>query len=100
MLYLNAKNEPLMVKRICKGKFAATGFDMRTAIEYALKTNANRIVIAHNHTSGDPTPSKNDKEATKMLVTVLKFLDIHLKDHIILGECNTYFSFQEAGLLD
>ena len=54
--------------------------------------------FAHNHPTGDPTPSKSDKQLTRDLVFIGNMLQIKVLDHIIIGE-NTYFSFADEGLI-
>lgn len=61
--------------------------------------NATGIVIIHNHPSGDPEPSDNDKDFTRRLRSATLTLGLELHDHIIVGH-KDYFSFFEEGLLD
>ncbi len=60
----------------------------------ALKCRAVNIILVHNHPSGDPTPSRADRELTKNLLELGKKMDIPLLDHIIIGD-NRYTSFKE-----
>ena len=57
------------------------------------------LVVAHNHPSGDPTPSPDDVALTTRLHTAAHLLDVQLLDHVIVGEASRYYSFREAGLL-
>ncbi len=63
----------------------------------ALKVNAQSIVLAHNHPSGDPTPSGADVRMTKQVVEAGKLLDIEVLDHVIIGR-NKFVSLKELGL--
>jgi DNA repair protein RadC len=63
----------------------------------ALKENANCIVLAHNHPSGDPTPSADDARMTKQVVQAGRLLDIEVLDHVIIGR-NKFVSMKELGL--
>lgn len=64
----------------------------------ALKAEAAYIILLHNHPSGDPTPSKQDRNITDEIRQIGDMVDIPLIDHIIIGD-NKYMSFKEAGLL-
>jgi DNA repair protein RadC len=64
----------------------------------ALLLNAASLIIAHNHPSGDPAPSREDREVTRAIAEAGGILDIPLHDHVIVGE-ERYFSFKDAGLL-
>lgn len=57
------------------------------------------LVVAHNHPSGDPTPSPDDIALTARLRTAAIVLDVALLDHLIVGEDNRYYSFKEHGLI-
>jgi DNA repair protein RadC len=63
----------------------------------ALKADANAIILAHNHPSGDPTPSDKDIALTKRLAECGQLLDIPVLDHVVVGDGNSYWSMQEQG---
>jgi DNA repair protein RadC len=63
-----------------------------------LLENAAAVVFLHNHPSGDPAPSREDRECTKRLTAAAKILGIRVLDHVIFGETE-YFSFADAGIL-
>lgn len=96
-IFLNNQNEILAFEEIFKGTLAEVNVYPREVIKRCLAHNAAKIILAHNHPSGNPTPSRADKELTYSLQAALNFLDIKLLDHIVVGqkEC---FSFLEAGL--
>jgi DNA repair protein RadC len=83
-----------------EGPGEATGVDLpiREILSSALRLRARSIVLAHNHPSGDPTPSASDEAATRALATAAAGMDIGLHDHLIFagGECS---SFRRLGLL-
>src|SRR5438876_490665 len=56
------------------------------------------IIVVHNHPSGDPTPSADDRSVTRQLVDAGRLLDVPVYDHVIVGG-DRYLSFAEAGLL-
>jgi DNA repair protein RadC len=64
----------------------------------AITFGAAGIIVAHNHPSGDPTPSADDRAITQQLVDAGRLLDIPVYDHLVLGAAR-YLSFAEAGLL-
>jgi DNA repair protein RadC len=71
---------------------------MRLAFKRALALHAVAMILAHNHSSGNPKPSQSDHSLTKKFVKAGKNLDIRLLDHLIITE-NTYFSFADEGQL-
>ena len=70
----------------------------REVFKAAILSNAAAIIIAHNHPSGDTTPSREDREITRRLKEVGDMIGIRVLDHIIVGD-NSYLSFTEMGLL-
>ena len=70
----------------------------REVFREAIAENAAAIILVHNHPSGDPTPSPDDRITTEQLVQAGRVLDIPVQDHIIIGR-GRYTSFAEAGLL-
>ena len=64
----------------------------------ALKDKAVSLILVHNHPSGDPTPSRSDRELTENVAKVGNQMDIPLLDHIIIGD-NRYTSFREQKFL-
>ena len=70
----------------------------RECFKAALLSNADAVIFAHNHPSGEVGPSAEDKQITTRLKECGQLLNIHVLDHVIVGE-NVHFSFQESGLL-
>lgn len=68
-------------------------------MERTIRNGAKSVVFAHNHPSGNTSPSKQDIELTQHMYDSLKTLDIRLIDHIIITK-NSYFSFLEEGLIE
>ena len=71
----------------------------REVFKEAFLQNANSVLLAHNHPSGDCTPSKADFEVTYKMVHVAMTMGVNLIDHIIVGQ-NQYYSFKEHKYLD
>ena len=96
VMYLNQSNHPLKVECISKGGTTNVIADPKIIFKNALTLNATCIVLGHNHPSGNPRPSEEDRLLTKKLVGAGKLLDISIVDHIIIGnEC--YYSFRDHG---
>lgn len=70
----------------------------REIVRKSLVHNAAKIILAHNHPSGNPTPSAADKEITLLIKNALGLIDVTVADHVIIGN-PSHFSFAEAGLL-
>jgi DNA repair protein RadC len=70
----------------------------REVFREAIAERAAAVILVHNHPSGDPTPSAEDRAVTQQLVAAGRLLDIPVHDHIIIGR-GRYVSFAEAGLL-
>lgn len=97
-IYLNTKGELIKKETLFIGSLNSSLVHPREVFKHAVLNSAAAIIIAHNHPSGDPTPSKNDIEVTKVIEENSKMMDITLMDHIIIGR-NRYFSFKEKGFL-
>ncbi len=96
-LLLNAKGEIMSVETISIGELTATPVHPREAFCQAVKKSAASVIFAHNHPSGDPTPSKEDLMTTKRLIECGKLLGIKVVDHVVIGEG----AFQSiAGIID
>jgi DNA repair protein RadC len=70
----------------------------RELVKRALELNATAILLAHNHPSGDPTPSRADIDMTKVIVEACKTIGIAVHDHIIVGRDNS-LSLKHLGLM-
>ncbi|QCJ45592.1 DNA repair protein RadC (plasmid) [Bacillus sp. S3] len=98
VIFLNTKNVVLGRKTIFKGSLNATIVHPREIFREALKIGAASIIVAHQHPSGDPSPSKEDIEVTRRLTEVGKIMGIDCLDHIIIGH-NKFISLSEKGYL-
>ncbi|WP_425535944.1 RadC family protein [Bacillus methanolicus] len=97
-LYLNTKNQVLHKQTIFIGSLNASIVHPREVFKEAFRRSAASIICAHNHPSGDPTPSREDIEVTKRLAECGKIIGIDLLDHLVIGE-NKYVSLKEKGYL-
>ncbi len=98
VVLLNNKNKVLGTELISEGSLSSSIVQPREGFKPAILQRAACVVVAHNHPSGDPKPSENDREITKILAQAGKVLGIPLLDHLIIGD-GTYYSFQENGAI-
>lgn len=98
LVLLDSKNRLLKDVILSSGTVNATIVSPREIFIQAVKENATNIMMLHNHPSGDPNPSKQDKLITGKIKEVSELIDIPLIDHIIIGD-NQFFSFKQNGLL-
>ncbi len=97
VILLNNRNHFIEDVLITKGVLDASIIDSREIFKPAIKNSAARIILVHNHPSGDPTPSEEDLKITKKIVDVGELLDIKVLDHVIIGK-NKYWSWKEKTL--
>lgn len=95
---LSTKNHVLKTPVISVGSLNASIVHPRELFREAINASAASVILAHNHPSGDPTPSPEDIALTRKMVEAGKLLDIPVLDHIILGD-GTFISFKEKGIL-
>ena len=98
VVYLTSANKVLYKSKISQGSVSGTLVDNRLVLKRAIERLASGVILVHNHPSGDPTPSQNDKEVTLKLQEAARLFDILLVDHVIIS-CNGVFSFRNKGLL-
>jgi DNA repair protein RadC len=98
ILILNVRKQLIKYEFIGKGGINGVLVDVRLICKSAIENNASAIVIAHNHPSGNLSPSKEDKTITEKIKQALFVFDIVLIDHLIIGDRN-YFSFADEGIL-
>ena len=99
LLSLDSKGRLISESEISKGSVNRSLVSVRSIFIEAVSSEAVNIILVHNHPSGDPTPSMDDKKLTARLYEVSGLMEIPLIDHIIIGD-NCYFSFSEEGLLE
>ena len=97
---LDTKHQMLKDVTVSEGSLSASLVHPREAFLPAIKESAAAVIFLHNHPSGDPTPSTEDKELTLRLAEVGQLVGISVLDHIIIGSGSPgYISFRDAGLL-
>lgn len=95
---LSTKNHVLGYPIISTGTLNASLVHPRELFREVINYGAASIIVAHNHPSGDPTPSNDDIVLTKKLVDIGKLLEISVLDHVIIGD-GKYVSLKEKGIL-
>lgn len=98
VVLLNSKGKVTGIEPVSEGSLNASVVHPREAFAPALLHHAAAILAVHNHPSGDPTPSREDRELTKTLWETGKVMGIPLVDHLIIGD-GIYYSFKEHGLM-
>ena len=98
VLFLNNNNQVISYRCLHTGTTSQTLFDVKLALACALNCLAKKIIIAHNHPSGEIDPSEDDLKITKRLVEAGKLLGIDVLDHLIVTQ-DDFFSFKDEGLL-
>jgi DNA repair protein RadC len=96
---LDTKNQPINVNVCSVGTLNSSLVHPREIFKVAILSNANSIIIGHNHPSGNPEPSKEDLSITKRIKEAGEIIGIKLTDHLILGEEEKFVSLKERGIL-
>jgi DNA repair protein RadC len=99
VLILNSQSRLLACAEVTRGILNSSLVHPREVFRLAVAYAAAGIIVAHNHPSGDPTPSADDRAVTRQLVESGRVLDIPVYDALVIGGEGRYLSFAEAGLL-
>jgi DNA repair protein RadC len=96
-VYLSAQNRVIAVDELFRGTLTQTSVYPREVVKRALAHNAASVIFAHNHPSGEPTPSQADRLLTRTLADALALIDVHVLDHFVVAP-GASVSFAEQGL--
>ena len=99
VMLLDSKNQLIKMQQVSEGSLNASVVHPREVFAPAVLHRAACVLAAHNHPSGDPAPSREDRRLTSALKETGIVMGIPLLDHIIIGD-GRYFSFRENGYLD
>ncbi len=105
VLCLDRKNRVIRNEEISSGTAIGSLVHPREVFRPAIRWGATAIIIAHNHPSGDPTPSTSDLQVTRKISDASKTLEIDFHDHVIIGDSGRcpnglgYYSFSDSGML-
>lgn len=97
LLLLDTKNRVLASPTIYKGNVNTSVIRVSELFREAIRHNSVALIIAHNHPSGDPTPSPEDVRVTRQIFEAGKLLDVEVLDHLVIGQ-GRYVSLKERGL--
>ena len=97
-LWLDAKHRVIAFEQLFLGSVCNANVSPRELAWSAFRHNAASVILAHNHPSGDPEPSKPDRMLTERLTTILSDLDVKVLDHIVVGSEGSV-SMAERGLM-
>ncbi|MFN8432576.1 MAG: DNA repair protein RadC [Anaerolineales bacterium] len=97
VILLDRRNRVLEVVEVYKGSVNSSQVRVGELFKDAIRANASAIIVAHNHPSGDPTPSPDDVAVTRAIVQAGKLLDVDVLDHLVIGQ-SKWVSLKERGL--
>lgn len=98
VMYLDAQNHLITIEQPFRGTLTKTSVYPREVLKAVLDHRAASVVLAHNHPSGDLTPSRADQCITQTLKSTLGLIDVHVLDHFIVAN-GKHYSFAEHGLI-
>lgn len=98
VMFLDAQHRLIASEELFHGTLTHTSVYPREVVKRTLSHNAAAVILAHNHPSGNTTPSKADESLTHVLAQALSLIDVRLLDHFIIGDGEPY-SFAEHGLI-
>ena len=98
VLMLDTKNRFIGLNTVSIGTLDSALVSPREVFKVALLANAASLILAHNHPSGDPTPSPEDKAVTKRLHEAGQLLQIDVLDHLVIGEGGAFKSLKIMGV--
>lgn len=96
-LMLDAKNRIIGIHTVSVGTLFCAVVSPREVFKAAILANAASVIVAHNHPSGDVTPSPEDIQVTRTIQQAGKLLEIEVLDHVIVGENGTWSSLKRLG---
>jgi DNA repair protein RadC len=99
VIFLDAAHAIIDSQVVSRGTITASTVYPREVVKLALQHNAAALVVAHNHPSGNPEPSDQDRQLTRTLYLACCFMNIRLLDHIIVGRAAETFSFADHGIM-
>jgi DNA repair protein RadC len=99
ILMLDQKNQVIGINTVSIGSLTASVVHPREVYKPLILSNAAAVILGHNHPSGDPQPSKEDRAITQRLKEAGALLGINVLDHLVIGAEGQYFSFADENLL-
>lgn len=96
-ILLNTRNRVIQIVTIYIGSLNSTPVRIADLFRQAVRLNAAAVIVAHNHPSGDPSPSLEDVSLTRNLITAGQIMDVEILDHLVIGH-GQFVSLKERGL--
>jgi len=97
VILLDTRNRVLQIEEVYHGSLNSSQVRVGELFKAAVRRNAAAIIVAHNHPSGDPSPSPDDIAITRAIVQAGKLLDVDVLDHVVIGR-GRFVSLKERGL--
>ena len=97
-LFLDSRHQVIGFEELFRGTIDGASVPIREVVTSCLKRNAAAIIIAHNHPSGDPHPSEEDRAVTRKLIFACGSVGVTVHEHLIIGD-RGYFSFADQGYI-
>ena len=98
VIFLDAQNKIIAIEDLFEGTLTASCVYPREVVQTALRHHAAGLFLVHNHPSGEPRPSREDRLLTRELIHACRVMGITVHEHLIIGD-NTYFSFADQGYI-
>lgn len=95
-LYLNQRNVPIAYQIVSVGTASASLVHPREVFQPAILAGAASLVLAHNHPSGDTSPSSEDVEVTRRIISAGRILGVGVVDHVVFAHAGGFASLREA----
>ena len=99
VLFLSGRNQVIKTEMMFEGTLTSSVVYPRILIERIIALHAAAVVLAHNHPSGNPSPSSDDRLITKKIVSACSTIDVSVHDHIIFTPGGSHTSMADLGLL-
>jgi DNA repair protein RadC len=94
-LFLNGRNRIISIEKMFAGSISSAAIYPREIVKRVIALKACAVVMAHNHPSGCPNPSNDDRLITRKILIALASIDVQLLDHIVVGD--SYYSMADSG---
>ena len=94
-LFLNGRNRIISIEKMFSGSISSAAIYPREIVKLVIALKACAVVMAHNHPSGCPNPSNDDRLITRKILIALASIDVQLLDHIVVGD--SYYSMADSG---
>jgi DNA repair protein RadC len=99
VIHMDCRNRPTDIETVSIGSLSNSIVHPREVFKGAVCKSSAALILAHNHPSGDTTPSREDIEVTKRLADAGRILGIEVIDHVIVADDGQFLSFKERGLI-